>query len=211
MKLVTERTDVSFWKFHFSRELWAEDVSEYGRKKNSRTTRPHPSRNEACLSRAISPRCMRYKRANFSRVAFSPSSSFFFSPRSLFFFSSIYISSTTTQRLWRRQWMKQFISMALFSLGARSVPEYLFSRSISSRLYPFLAILATTSSRSTAGLGRWLLMVLCSGRFVSGNPANERQYPPFPLIASPRFLSITVFSLLQFLCYSSIKASVYFA
>ena len=80
MKLVTERTDVSFWKFHFSRELWAEDVSEYGRKKNSRTTRPHPSRNEACLSRAISPRCMRYKRANFSRVAFSPSSSFFFLP-----------------------------------------------------------------------------------------------------------------------------------
>lgn len=80
MKLVTERTDVSFWKFHFSRELWAEDVSEYGRKKNSRTTRPHPSRNEACLSRAIFPRCMRYKRANFSRVAFSPSSSFFFLP-----------------------------------------------------------------------------------------------------------------------------------
>lgn len=32
----------------------------------------------------------------------------------------------------------------LFSLAARSVPN-LFSRSISSRLYPFLAILATTS------------------------------------------------------------------
>lgn len=123
------------------------------------------------LAQYLLDACKYYKRANFSRIAFSPFSLFlFFSPRSLFFFSSIYIyvyiSSTTTQRLWRRQWMEQFISMALFSLGARSVPEYLFSRSISSRLYPFLAILATTSGRSTAGLRRWLLMVLCSGRFV---------------------------------------------
>lgn len=44
--------------------------------KNSRTTRPHPSRKDGG---AISPRCMRYKRANFSRVAFSPFSLFFLS------------------------------------------------------------------------------------------------------------------------------------
>lgn len=124
------------------------------------------------LAQYLLDACKYYKRANFSRIAFSPFSLFLFFPLVLFSFSAqyiymyVYISSTTTQRLWRRQWMEQFISMALFSLGARSVPEYLFSRSISSRLYPFLAILATTSGRSTAGLRRWLLMVLCSGRFV---------------------------------------------
>lgn len=44
------------------------------------------------LAQYLLDACKYYKRANFSRIAFSPFSLFlFFSPRSLFFFSSIYI------------------------------------------------------------------------------------------------------------------------
>lgn len=68
--------------------------------KNSRTTRPHPSRKDGG---AISPRCMRYKRANFSRVAFSPFSLFF-----SFFFPLVFLFSFSAQYIYRRRRRNDF-------------------------------------------------------------------------------------------------------